>query len=166
MAVEDNIKERIAKVIAMGQQLRRGNQHDQVHSPEHMQQCVAWLAPAQNVIELVCPKPDAAYRKRAEEIAKSKRGLMSHTAVGEMTDLLAHLLVDVDGGLLSSLTDRVRAEACDDFLDHSEAYYKDGRKNESGVIAGVVFEDTIRRICDKYAIPQKGAKRRLDKRTC
>ncbi len=158
MAVEENVKERIATVIAMGQQLRRGNQHDQVHSQEQMQQCVAWLAPAQNVIEIACPNPDTAYRKRAEEIAKSKRGLITHTSVGEMTDLLSHLLVDIEGGLLSSVVDRVRAEAFDDFLDHSEAYYKEGRKNESGVIAGVVFEDTIRRICDKYKIPQKGAK--------
>ncbi len=158
MAVEERVKERFAKIIAIGQQLRRGKQHDQVHAEEHLQQCVAWFAPAQNVIEIVCPNPDTAYRKRADEIIKSKRGLMTHTGVGELTDLLTHLVVDIEHGLLSSIVDRVRAEAFDDFLDHSERYYKEGRKNESGVIAGVVFEDTIRRICDKYRIPQKGEK--------
>ena len=35
------------------------------------------------------------------------------------------------------------AEAFDDFLDHAEAYLHGGRKMEAGVIAGVVFEDTI-----------------------
>ena len=37
--------------------------------------------------------------------------------------------------------------AFDDFLDHGEAYLKAGRKDPAGVIAGVVLEDTIRRIC-------------------
>ncbi len=43
------------------------------------------------------------------------------------------------------LEDIIRAQTFDDFLDHAEEYHKSGRK-ESGVIAGVVFEDTIRRI--------------------
>jgi len=158
MAVEEKVRERIQEIIAEGQQLRRGNQYDQVFSQDHIQKCVGWFAPAQNVIEVVCPNSESAYRRRAEAIVSSKRGLMTHTAVGELTDLLSHLVVDIDGGLLSSLVDRVRAEAFDDFLDHSEAYQREGRKSEAGVIAGVVFEDTIRRICDKYAIPQKGAK--------
>jgi hypothetical protein len=45
-----------------------------------------------------------------------------------------------------------------DFLDHGEAYYIEGRKNESGAIAGVVFENTIRRMCDKHKISEKGKK--------
>jgi hypothetical protein len=50
----------------------------------------------------------------------------------------------------------VRAETFDDFLDHSQDYLNRKKKNEAGVIAGVVFEDTIRRICDKNQITQKG----------
>lgn len=158
MAVEEILVERIKEVIASGQELRRGNEYDQVFSQDHVQKCVAWFAPAQNIIELVCPNPESSYRKRAEAIANSRRGLMTHTAVGEFTDLLSHLLIDIDRGLLSSLVNRVRAETYDDFLDHSEAYYRDGKKNEAAVIAGVVFEDTIRKICDKYMIAQKGEK--------
>jgi hypothetical protein len=56
---------------------------------------------------------------------------------------------DIDAGLIASLADRVRAEVFDEFLDHAEAYHKEGRK-ESGVIAGVVFEDTMRRIAQKH----------------
>lgn len=158
MAVEENIKNRIADLIAQGQQLRKGNQHDQVRSEEHRQQCVAWFAPAQNMIQVVCPNPDNAYRKRSEEIIKVGRGLTVHGGVGEITDLLANLMTDIDLGLISSVINRVRAETFDDFLDHAEAYHKEGRKNEAGVIAGVVFEDSIRRICDKYGIAQKGKK--------
>ena len=35
----------------------------------------------------------------------------------------------------------------DDFLDHGAEYLKHGRMNEARVIAGIVFEDTIRHIC-------------------
>jgi len=44
------------------------------------------------------------------------------------------------------LGNKIRAETFDDFLDHAVFYAKKGRKMEAGVIAGVVFEDTIRRI--------------------
>jgi len=56
------------------------------------------------------------------------------------------LLPDIDSGLLGDLGNKIRAETFDDFLDHAEYYLKESRKMEAGVIAGVVFEDTVRRI--------------------
>ena len=56
------------------------------------------------------------------------------------------------------MADHVRAEVFDDFLDHAKSYRKNGRKNEAGVIAGVVFEDTVRRVCRKYGISESGEK--------
>ncbi len=85
-------------------------------------------------------------------------GYVIHAAVGELAAVLQSLLTDADAGLLASVADRARAETFDDFLDHAEAYAKDNRKSESGVIAGVVFEDTLRRICTKLGIAEKGVK--------
>jgi hypothetical protein len=45
----------------------------------------------------------------------------------------------------------------DDFLDHEAEYLKHGRKNEAAVIAGIVFEDTIRRICRVLSLTENGA---------
>jgi hypothetical protein len=71
------------------------------------------------------------------------------------------LLPDFDAGLLGDLGNKIRAETFDDFLDHAEAYLKENRKMEAGVIAGVVFEDTVRRIYrDKIADDDRG--RQLD----
>ena len=42
---------------------------------------------------------------------------------------------------------QIRAETFDDFLEHADVYRKEGQKQAAGVLAGVVFEDTIRRIC-------------------
>jgi hypothetical protein len=42
------------------------------------------------------------------------------------------------------------------FLDHGAEYLKDGRKNEAAVIAGIVFEDRIRRICRVLEMAEDG----------
>jgi hypothetical protein len=43
-----------------------------------------------------------------------------------------------------------------DFLDHGAEYLKHGCKNEAAVIAGIVFEDTIRRICRVLGVAENG----------
>lgn len=64
----------------------------------------------------------------------------------------------MEAGLLGSITDQARAETFEDFLDHAEFYVLQGRKNEAGVIAGVVFEDSLRRVCRKQQIVEKDVK--------
>jgi len=75
-----------------------------------------------------------------------------------MRSLLENLLADIEAGLLTSVANRAAAEAFDDFLDHAKNYLADEKKNESGAIAGVVFEDSLRRICRKNQIPERGEK--------
>lgn len=98
------------------------------------------------------------YRIKADRIAETDHGWIIHNAVSELAALLRSLLTDAEAGLITSIADQARAEIFDDFLDHAEAYFRDGRKNEPGVIAGVVFEDTLRRICRREEIPEKGEK--------
>jgi len=54
---------------------------------------------------------------------------------------------EIQGGLLTTVENHAIAVTFDDFLDHGAEYLKTGRKDEAAVIAGIVFEDTIRRIC-------------------
>jgi hypothetical protein len=67
-----------------------------------------------------------------------------------MIGVLRSLLQDIEAGLITTLEDRVRAEVFDEFLDHAVVYQKSRRKELAGAIAGVVFEDTIRRIGKKH----------------
>ena len=85
-------------------------------------------------------------------------GYVINNAVGEMASVLENLLGDAKAGLISSVADHARAEIFDDFLDHAEAYVQEKRKNEADVIAGVVFEDTVRRLCRKRSIAEKDVK--------
>lgn len=158
MAVEGAVKNRIKQLIDEGRGLSVGDENGQTFTDQQCQECSAWLASAQNAVHLICDSPNAPYREKADRIAKGNHGWLINGAVGELAAILRNLLADAEAGLLASVADQARAETFDDFLDHSESYFVDGQKNEAGVIAGVVFEDTLRRICRKEGIEEKGGK--------
>ena len=158
MAIEETVRDRILALMAEANGLSQANQHGQVQSKEQMHKCSGWIAAALNVVQLVVSNPSSGYRLKAEEIAARPVGFIINSHVGEFRYLLENLIKDVDTGLLSSVADRARAEVFDDFLDHAKAYVKAGKKNEAGVIAGVVFEDSLRKVCRKNGIPEAGRK--------
>jgi len=73
-----------------------------------------------------------------------------------MAALLSRLLEEIEGGLLTTVENHAIAATFGDFLDHGAEYLKRGRKDEVGVIAGIVLEDTIRRICRTLEIGENG----------
>lgn len=158
MSVETKVQERVQKLLEESSSLSIADNNGSVYDEEQRQDCSAWLASAQNAVHLICNSAQNPYRIKADKIANSEHGWIINAAVGELAALLKNLLFDAQAGMLTSVADQARAEAFDDFLDHAEAYFADGRKNESGVIAGVVFEDTLRRICRKEGIVEAGLK--------
>lgn len=156
MPVDDAVRNHIIDLIERSQKLKVGdNKYGHVRSSDQAQECSGWMASALNIVQLVCPNFENAYRKRAERIADKEHGYSINNAVGEFSFLLIDLLKDIDNGLLASVADRARAETFDNFLDHAKEYMKANQKNEAGVIAGVVFEDSLRRICRKNGIEDK-----------
>ena len=158
MSVEESVKTRIRQLIDQAQLLRKGSEYGQVRSDQHLEECSGWLGAAWNIVQLVCPDPNNGYRKRIEQLANKKALLTVQSKVGEAAEILKNLLHDIDAGLLASITDQARAETFDNFLDHAKVYLSEQRIREAGVISGVVFEDALRRICDKHGIPEKDRK--------
>src|SRR6266496_2899557 len=156
MKVEDAALKRLEALVIDAYRLRVGSSNDQVTSEEHRQECSGWMASAENLVGMLCPSPDSGYRRRVQAILNQGAGWTAHKYVGEIAAILQGLQADAKHGLLASIADRARAETFDDFLDHAEAYYEEDRKNEAGVIAGVVFEDALRSICRKRNITEKG----------
>jgi hypothetical protein len=144
LVIGDNVRRKIQDLITRAPSLvGDGGLRDE----HHVAQCSAWITEALNVISYAIPSPQNAYRAQIE-------GNRNYEVqrVASIAETLRSLLPDIDAGLLGDLGNRVRAEAFDNFLDHGQAYLNDDRKMEAGVIAGVVFEDTIRRIYrDKIA---------------
>ena len=158
MPLEKDIGTRLQQLLNDSIHLSQGNKSGQCTDQVQMQECSAWLTAAQNLVHLVLSDPNAPYRQKADRVASRRYGFMIHTGVGELAAVLKALQNDIDSGLLASLADRARVETFSDFLDHADAYLQDKRKNQAGVIAGVVFEDTVRRICRNNTIVEKDKK--------
>jgi hypothetical protein len=158
MSVEQDISARLSQLIAQSGALSRGNQNDQCVDPAQRAACSAWLTASQNVVHLVLTRPDAPYRKKTDRLAERDHGFLIHHAVAELGAVLQSLLHDAANGLLASVADQARAEVFDDFLDQAAYYAKNSKKQEAGTIAGVVFEDAIRRYSQRLGIAEKGQK--------
>jgi hypothetical protein len=158
MDVDQKIIERAKELIGQGEMLRQGDEQGCAIDEAHLQNCSGWIAAACNIVQFVQNDPNAIYRKHVDDISSKEWGWQIPRAVGEITELLKNLLIDFENGFLFSVINQTRAEVFDDFLDHARSYLDEGRKNEAGVIAGVVFEDTLRRICINNKIEESGKK--------
>jgi len=158
--ISDTVRLKLQDLIARAPSLVAGGARTLVgdhHVPrdtQHMAECSAWITEAQNVISYAIPSPQNPYRASIEHPFGSTK--LQNVAL--IAETLRALLPDIDAGLLGDLGDRVRAETLDNFLDHGAAYLTESRKMEAGVIAGVVFEDTIRRIYRNKIADDKGKK--------
>jgi hypothetical protein len=142
------VKERIEQLIAEVDQLP-------FHSDISRQK--SWLTAAQNAVQLVCTSSSSPYRGHAQRIFdRSPTRDLIDSLVSDMAAMLRRLLDDINGGLLTTVENYAIAVTFDDFLDHGAEYLKHGRKDEAAVIAGIVFEDTIRRICRVLDVAENG----------
>lgn len=158
MSIEEKILLRLADLIEQSKTLSVSNEYGQCVEDTQFANCSAWITAAQNSIHLIFTSPNAPYRVKADRIAGAAHGYTIPTAVAELASVLRNMLVDANAGLLASVANQARAETFDDFLDHADAYIREGRKNESGVISGVVFEDSLRQVCRNEGIAEKGLK--------
>ena len=160
MAIDERIRQRLVELVEQSKSLAAGDGNGQTVDDTQYALCSAWITSAQNCAHLIFQSASTPYRLKADKIANRSHGFVIHRAVEEFASVLRSLVADADAGLLASISNQARAETFDDFLDHADAYLLEGRKSEAGVIAGVVFEDTLRQICRKENITEKGL--RLD----
>ena len=154
----DTIRYRLEALLEEGSRLRHGGDRDACTDSEHFQNCKGWVTGIRSFLRVLFPNGDSIYTQEIDELAKQDWGWTVNQLVGEIYAILKHLSTDINSGLLSSIEDQTRIQIFDNFLDHARHYLDDNKKNEAGVIAGVVFEDTIRRIADKSSVPQAGVK--------
>ena len=159
MEIDKKVREKFEELIGSGNQLKHGKGNsDQVLNEEHGQKCKGWLTSAQNIVHIVIGNMDNPYKESVDKICNTHRGYCIPLSVGDVTEILKSLLEDMDRGLLASIENQARASVFDDFLDHAKEYARNNIKNEAGVIAGVVFEDTLRTICRNSDIEEKDQK--------
>jgi hypothetical protein len=141
------VKERIEELVSQTPEIKSRDIHGQR----------AWLVAAQAAVQLVCPSNDSPYHSRAQQIAsQATNAVLTSLSVSEMAALLSRVLEEIERGLLTTIENYAIAVTFDDFLDHGVAYLKGGKKDEAAVIAGIVFEDTVRRICRVLEMAENG----------
>lgn len=111
-----------------------------------------FIASAQHLLETIFPSPTNAHRNRAATVV-ARTG---NDAAASVAAILEAVRDDLTAGVVRAVATAAQDELFDDFLDHAEHYLGAKKVAPAGVIAGVVFEDTLRRICDRLAIHQKG----------
>jgi hypothetical protein len=152
MRVDEQVRKRATQLIERGAVIASSQpQYADPGGRAMLQECDGWLASAKNLLQVIYPDPLSSYRIQSTMLQGSKT-----ERVGGMMEILRHLLLDVDAGVVMRIAEAARAEVFDDFLDQSEYYLRGKKVPQAGVIAGVVFEDTVRTMCDRLQIPQKG----------
>ena len=136
--IEKRLRDKIAQLIGRAEQTFE-NAPIEARSERWLADGRAWIVEANHVVELALPDPLQAYRRQVLIGSILERVLT-------MASILRSLLADIDAGLVGTIANKIRAETFDDFLDHATAYRDRGAKDQAGVIAGVVFEDTMRKI--------------------
>lgn len=119
--------------------------------------CMGWMSTAISLIKLAYQSAsDANILNDAVNwynISSDENGSVSHsTAARIIYHLLNSAIAEIEFGLIGSVERDVSARTFDDLLDHAEAYLQEGRKEPAGVLTGVVFEDTTRKIGKLHAV--------------
>src|SRR5450830_1889360 len=155
MSFQDKALIKIIELLGRSDSLSIGNENDQCTDSKQSAACTAWLISAQNSVHLIFKNPNSPYRSKIDQIASKAHGFIIHRYVQQAASILSSLIEDARSGLIVSLENQVVAATFEDFLSHADFYIKKDKKNEAGTITGVVFEDTIRRICRNFSIPEK-----------
>ena len=156
MILKENIHDKFGELITSANTLKAGNEYGHIRSPQHEQACIAWLASAQNLADLVLGTSPNPYKTSIDKICSIRHGVLINKSVGSVATILESLLADIVKGLISSIENQTTAIVFDDFLDHARKFFKQGSVRESGVISSVVFEDTLRTISRNSGIKEKG----------
>jgi hypothetical protein len=150
MSISKAALDRIEELLSQIPNVVRVDSSDVLVSSEAKGACIGWIAAASNIIRLVLQSDQSSsYIRQAQQLQDTALQLnyLVHRNVLAMGAMLKQLRTDINGGLLTTFERQVSAETYDDLVDHAEAYLEDGRKEPAGAIVGVVFEDTVRRLC-------------------
>lgn len=111
-----------------------------------------------NLIGRACGRDSDHYQElqRLSEPGKGPEEILS------LIGVLEAAIRDFEGGYLFDMKALIRAEVLTDFIEQAEVLLDAGYRVGAAAIAGAVLEDTLRKLCDKHAVPYE-AKTSLNK---
>ena len=126
------------------------------HIEEHL--ILNWAVKARNLISNACGKDSEHYASFVE--GEKQHSLEdSPTCLKRMGAVFLAAREDFDGGYLNSVRNLVQAELAGDELDQAKELFSSGYSAAAAVVAGVVLETTLRRLCAKRGLHVSGMER-------
>ena len=157
-----DLHDRCVELIARGQALAgeiriHDGRPNHWFPAEDVPSLQAWIASAANLVRLIA-MPDTYFLQEAARIVEDKQlsGGVPYHSVQKLLGLLQSLAEEVKHGLMRKAEYFFVASTFDDFLEHASEFHGSGKKIESSVLASTVFEDAVRRLATKMAVPQAG----------
>ena len=97
------------------------------------------------------------------EAQNKQKGGIETDAIARVMGLLKSAQDELSAGMLTEPEYYFSAENFDDFLTHAEEYFNQKKQMEAGVLASVVFEDTLKKIAKKHGVPMQKNSRSINR---
>ena len=161
--METQYLERAKELLERGKQhaasIKRSSEYgaNYWYEEDKIPEVCSWFDSVFNIFRLLTT-PDMHFYQHVLETQNDeelRRGA-PFWAVQKLCGNLASLIEEIELGLLAKTEYIFTATAFDDFLDHASEFHKSGKKVESGVLASIVFEDTLRKISSRYNVSNHG----------
>jgi hypothetical protein len=126
----------------------------------------AYRTQATSLVQLVLSKTE-----RSQQITADFRGLKQRSSSVEFINgTLIGLQKDYEAGLLDDIAEMIEAEIASDYMGQAEQLLGEGVPGQhdyvpAAVLAGAVFEDALRRLCQRQTPPIDTMKPNGDKKT-
>lgn len=105
-----------------------------------------WIASALQALQCISGQQDSYHLQLAKKAGLGGASGGYANQVERIAALLRSAIVDLDEGLIGTLEDQAAASFFGDLIDHANGYLTHKQIHVAGVIAGVAFEDSMRRL--------------------
>jgi hypothetical protein len=110
-----------------------------------------WQVKTRHLISAVCG-PDSQHFTLFLEAEKATMGTTNYQILKKMNAVLLAAKEDYEGGYLHKTRDLIQAEVFDTELEQADELLTAGYKAAAAVIAGVVLETSLRRLCQDNSL--------------
>lgn len=110
-----------------------------------------WCVKAKNLISNACGKDSQHFLSFLEAEAPKPYRTSVHT-LGRVRAVFLAAREDFEGGYLTSVRNLLHAEVLDSALEQAKELLAAGYTSASAVLAGVVLESALRRLCERHEI--------------
>lgn len=117
---------------------------------------LGWRVKARNLLSKACGAESEHYRQF--ETIENEKGILlgtNHLLMLRLKAVFQAAKEDYEGGYVRSIRSLAHAEVFDDELEQARELQSSGYRVAAAVVAGVVLETTLRRLCGDKGIPIK-----------